>query len=112
MNIENIESILEECILCNDNLHNLIIDETLEKLEKADNVETITVNLIKAIKELGSEKRMLLVSYSEDKTEFIIINKKMESYMMIMIIKTKDDNYNFFIESNIKREIIFTEETK
>lgn len=32
--------------------------------------------------------------------------------MMIMIIKTKDDNYNFFIESNIKREIIFTEETK
>lgn len=80
MNIENIESILEECILCNDNLHNLIIDETLEKLEKADNVETIPVNLIKAIKELGSEKRMLLVSYSEDKTEFIIINKNGKLY--------------------------------
>lgn len=103
MKIEEIHSIIEKSIVCNENLHSIILDETLEKLNNAENMDSIPIEVIKAIKGLGSEKVMLLVEYGDDKTEFMIVNKKVNLVMMISITKTKNGNYDFCIHSNVKK---------
>lgn len=112
MNNDELESIINNCIVCNDNLHSIIIDETIDKLNNAESLDSIPLNLIKAIKKLGSEKRMLLIEYGDARTEFVIINRSMECFMLISIIKNKKGTYNFYVDSNIESEEIFNVDTK
>ena len=101
---------IERSIKCTTNLCNIILEDVIKLFESAENADVVNEKTVALIKNIASERKMILHQYDERALWFTIFHEEAENYMTVSInfVKLKGEN-TIYVElaSNLDSEVIY-----